>query len=325
MFPQERPRRLRQSANLRQLVRETRIDVERLIYPVFVRPGQHQQVAISAMPGIFQWSVDTLVDHCRAVYELGVHAFLLFGIPSRKDPVGSEAYDPAGIVQRALAALREALPDAVLIADLCLCEYTDHGHCGILRGGTVDNDATLDVLARTAVEQARAGATIVAPSDMMDGRVGAIRRALDESGFHDVAIMAYSAKYASGFYGPFREAAENAPAFGDRQTYQMDPANRREALKEVLLDVAEGADIVMVKPALPYLDVLSDVRQRVAVPVAAYQVSGEFSMIEAAAQRGWLDRERVILETLTSIRRAGADLLITYWAPEVSRWIARQE
>ncbi|MCY0897859.1 MAG: porphobilinogen synthase [Firmicutes bacterium] len=321
MFPQERPRRLRQSAGMRRLVRETRLDVERFIYPVFVRPGRGEQTAISAMPGIFQWSVDTLVNHCRSVYETGVHAFLLFGLPSHKDAVGSEAYDPEGIVQVALRALKEALPDAVLIADLCLCEYTDHGHCGILRGGTVDNDVTLDVLARAAVEQARAGATMVAPSDMMDGRVGAIRRALDENGFNHVPIMAYSAKYASGFYGPFREAADNAPAFGDRQTYQMDPGNRREALKEVLLDLAEGADIVMVKPALPYLDVLSDVRRSVEVPVAAYQVSGEFAMIEAAAQRGWLDRERVILETLISIRRAGADLIISYWAPEVSGWL----
>ncbi len=322
MFPIERPRRLRQSESLRRLVQETRVSSSELIYPVFVRPGRDGRVPIGAMPGIFQWTPDRLVDHLKEVYQDGVRAFLLFGIPATKDPLGSGAYDPNGIVQEALRRLHEALPEAVLIADLCLCEYTDHGHCGILTpDGEVDNDATLDLLSRAAVEQARAGATVVAPSDMMDGRVQAIRQALDESGFVNVPIMSYAAKYASGFYGPFREAAENTPQFGDRRAYQMDPANRREALREVLLDVAEGADMLIAKPALPYLDVLREIRDRVQIPIAAYQVSGEFAMIEAAAQNGWIERERVIMETLTSIRRAGADMIITYWAPEVSRWL----
>lgn len=320
MFPIERPRRLRQTEGLRALVRETRVAVEQLIYPVFVRPGQGLQEPISSMPGIYQWSVDTLCAHLEEVYALGVHAFLFFGIPSHKDAQGSEAYSPDGIVQRALQAVHERLPDATLIADLCLCEYTDHGHCGLLHGEIVDNDATIDVLARTAVVQARAGATVVAPSDMMDGRVGAIRRALDAAGFEQVPIMSYAAKYASGFYGPFREAAENTPTFGDRRAYQMDPANRQEALKEVLLDLEEGADMVIVKPAMPYLDVLSDVKNAVRVPVAAYQVSGEFAMIKAAGQLGWLEERRVIEESLVSIKRAGADMIITYFAPDMARW-----
>lgn len=323
MFPRERPRRLRASEPMRQMVRETRISADQFIYPVFVRPGQQVKEPIGSMPGIYQWSVDLLIGHLSQAYERGVRAFLLFGIPSEKDSLGKEAYDPDGIVQVALRALREALPEAVLIADLCLCEYTDHGHCGVLKGQTVDNDATLDLLAKTAVQQARAGASIVAPSDMMDGRVGAIRTALDHAGFEDVPIMSYAAKYASGFYGPFREAAENTPAFGDRRAYQMDPANRREAMKEVLADVEEGADMLIVKPALPYLDVLSDVRRAVNIPVAAYQVSGEFAMIEAAAQNGWLERERVIMESLTAIARAGADMIITYWAFEASQWLSR--
>lgn len=321
MFPNERPRRLRQSANLRRMVQETRLSPDALIYPVFVRPGTNRQDPIQSMPGIYQWSVDRLVEHLTAVYHAGVRAFLLFGIPQHKDSVGSEAYDPNGIVQVALRQLKESLPDAILIADLCLCEYTDHGHCGILEGERVANDPTLELLARAAVEQARAGATIVAPSDMMDGRVKAIRSALDARGYSEVPIMSYAAKYASGFYGPFREAAENTPAFGDRRAYQMDPANRREAMREVLLDLEEGADMLIVKPAMPYLDILSDVRGRVSVPVAAYQVSGEFAMIEAAAQNGWLERERVIMESLTSIARAGADMIITYWAPEVAGWL----
>ncbi len=321
MFPTERPRRLRQSVNLRRMVQETRLSPDAFIYPVFVRPGTGRQEPIKSMPGIYQWTVDRLVEHLREVYQTGVRAFLLFGIPQNKDNVGSEAYDPNGIVQVALRQLKQSLPDAILIADLCLCEYTDHGHCGILEGERVANDPTLELLARAAVEQARAGATIVAPSDMMDGRVRAIRSALDAAEFSEVPIMSYAAKYASGFYGPFREAAENTPAFGDRRAYQMDPANRREAMREVLLDLEEGADMLIVKPAMPYLDILSDVRQRVSVPVAAYQVSGEFAMIEAAAQHGWLERERVIMESLTSIARAGADMIITYWAPEVARWL----
>lgn len=321
MFPIERPRRLRKSENLRRLVQETRLSSDCFIYPVFVKPGTGVREPIHAMPGIFQWSPDTLVDHLTEVYQLGVRAFLLFGIPAEKDSVGSAAYDPNGIVQVVLRQLHAALPDAVLIADVCLCEYTNHGHCGVLEGERVANDPTLELLARTAVEQARAGATVVAPSDMMDGRVQAIRRALDDAGFTEIPIMSYAAKYASGFYGPFREAAENTPQFGDRRAYQMDPANRREALREVLLDLDEGADMLIAKPALPYLDILSDIREAVTVPVAAYQVSGEYAMVEAAAQNGWIERERVIWETLTAIRRAGADMIITYWAPEVARWL----
>ena len=323
MFPRERPRRLRTTASLRELVRETRLSVDQLIYPVFVTHGEGIKAPIRSMPGIYQWSIDVLMGHLSQAYQRGVRAFLLFGIPQVKDPRGQEAYAPDGIVQRALRSIREALPEAILIADLCLCEYTDHGHCGVLKGQMVDNDATLDLLAKTAVEQARAGASMVAPSDMMDGRVGAIRSALDAHGLEEIPIMSYAAKYASGFYGPFREAAENAPAFGDRRAYQMDPANRREAMKEVLQDLAEGADMVIVKPALPYLDVLSDVRRAVSVPVAAYQVSGEFAMIEAAAQNGWIERERVIMESLTAIARAGADMIITYWAFEASQWLSR--
>ncbi len=323
MFPRERPRRLRTTAPLRELVRETRLSVDQFIYPVFVTHGEGIQAPIRSMPGIYQWSIDVLIGHLSQAYQRGVRAFLLFGIPQVKDPRGQEAYAPDGIVQRALRSIREALPEAILIADLCLCEYTDHGHCGVLKGQMVDNDATLDLLAKTAVKQARAGASMVAPSDMMDGRVGAIRSALDAHGLEEIPIMSYAAKYASGFYGPFREAAENAPAFGDRRAYQMDPANRREAMKEVLQDLTEGADMVIVKPALPYLDVLSDVRRAVSVPVAAYQVSGEFAMIEAAAQNGWIERERVIMESLTAIARAGADMIITYWAFEASQWLPR--
>jgi len=320
-FPIERPRRLRRTEVLRDLVRETRLHPAELIYPVFVKPGRDRQDPIQSMPGIFQWSPDTLERHLTTAYQKGIKSFLLFGIPEHKDARGSEAYDPQGIIQVTLRRLRDALPDAVLIADLCLCEYTDHGHCGVLKGDTVDNDVTLDLLAETAVRQAEAGASIVAPSDMMDGRVGAIRRALDQQGFHDIPIMSYAAKYASAFYGPFREAAENTPAFGDRRSYQMDPANRREALKEVFLDIEEGADLVIVKPALPYLDIVSDVKAAVKVPVAAYQVSGEYAMIEAAGRNGWIDRRRVVMETLTAIRRAGADMIITYFAPEVMDWI----
>lgn len=321
MFPVERPRRLRQTAALRNMVRETTIQSAQLIYPLFIKAGAGRRDPIRSMPGIYQWSVDRVAEHVADVYERGVTSFLLFGIPADKDSVGSSAYDPDGIVQEALRTLKKAVPDATLIADLCLCEYTDHGHCGILRGETVDNDATLDVLARTAVVQAQAGATVVAPSDMMDGRVAAIRRALDGAGFAEVPVMSYAAKFASAFYGPFRDAAENAPGFGDRRAYQMDPGNRREALREVLLDVEEGADMIIVKPAVPYLDVLSDVRQRVLVPVAAYHVSGEYAMIKAAAQAGWLDERRVVEETLLAIRRAGADMIITYYAPEMALWL----
>lgn len=321
MFPTERPRRLRRTKTLRALVRETRIAPESLIYPVFVKPGQQRQDPIRSMPGIYQWSPDLLVNHLREVYAAGVKSFLLFGIPETKDALGREAYDPNGIIQVTLNRLKEALPDAVLIADLCLCEYTDHGHCGVIRDGVVDNDSSLELLGRAAVAQARAGATVVAPSDMMDGRVGVIRQALDHAGFPELPIMSYAAKYASKFYGPFREAAENTPTFGDRRAYQMDPGNRREALREVLLDLEEGADMVIVKPAMPYLDILREVRDTVEVPVAAYQVSGEYAMIEAAAHQGWIERDAAIWESITSIRRAGADMILTYWAPLVAEWL----
>ncbi len=320
MFPIQRPRRLRRSETLRALVRETVVRVDQLIYPVFIRPGTGMKQPVSSMPGIYQWSVDLLIEHLEEVFTQGVRSFLFFGIPVHKDSEGSEAYRPDGIVQLALQAVKERLPEAVLIADLCLCEYTDHGHCGILRDDQVDNDRTVDLLAKAAVVQARAGASVVAPSDMMDGRVTVIRKALDVAGFDEVPIMSYASKYASGFYGPFREAAENAPSFGDRRAYQMDPANRREALKEVFLDIEEGADMLIVKPALPYLDVLSDVRQAVQIPIAAYQVSGEYAMIKAAGQMGWIDERRVAEESLLSIKRAGADMIITYFAPEFARW-----
>lgn len=321
MFPIERPRRLRYHPTLRTMVRETRIDASRLIYPLFIRPGNGVQEPIDSMPNIHQWSVDRALEHASIVLQTGVKSFLFFGIPSRKDAVGSEAYDEDGVVQEALRAFRAQFPDALLIADLCLCEYTDHGHCGVWTGTTVDNDQTVELLAKTAVVQARAGADVVAPSDMMDGRVGAIRRALDQAGFGHIPIMSYAAKYASAFYGPFREAAENAPASGDRKSYQMDPPNRREALKEVLLDIEEGADLVIVKPAMPYLDVIHEVRERILAPVVAYQVSGEYAMIKAAVQNGWLDERRVVEESLTAMVRAGADLIITYYAPEMGRWL----
>lgn len=321
MFPLERPRRLRRHPRLRELVRETRVHPGQLIFPLFVRPGQGLKVPIGSMPGIYQWSVDLLLEEVGRLVDGGVSAFLLFGIPAAKDARGSAAYDPQGIVQVALRALKERFPDIFLIADLCLCEYTDHGHCGVVEGDRVLNDPTLDLLAQAAVAQARAGADVVAPSDMMDGRVQAIRRALDDEGFTDTAILSYAVKYASAFYGPFREAAENAPAFGDRRTYQMDPANRREALKEVRLDVAEGADLIMVKPALPYLDVLQAVRQAVDLPVGAYQVSGEYAMIKAACQNGWLEERRVVEETATAISRAGADFIVTYFAPQLAAWL----
>ena len=317
-----RPRRLRTSAAMRALVRETRVNLDGLVQPLFVVPGTGVVQPIGSMPGVSRYSVDAVVDECRELDAAGVRAVLLFGIPenAEKDAVATVNYDPNGIVQRAARAIKEALPQLLVIADLCNCEYTDHGHCGILDdAGDVDNDRTLAVLAKTALTYARAGVDIVAPSDMMDGRVAAIRHALDGEGFTKTAIMSYAAKYASAFYGPFREAADSTPAFGDRRSYQMDPANAREALKEVRLDVEEGADIVMVKPAMAYLDVVARVRGMVDVPVAAYQVSGEYAMVEAAAANGWLDRESVILESLTSIRRAGADIVLTYWAAEVAR------
>jgi porphobilinogen synthase len=273
------------------------------------------------MPGNYRWSVDLLVDECKSAQDLGIPAVILFGIPESKDEVGSGAYDPNGIVQRAVRAIKRESPDLLVICDVCLDEYTSHGHCGLIKNGEVDNDSTLPLLAKTALTQVEAGADIVAPSDMMDGRVGRIRQELDARGFTQTPILAYSAKYASAFYGPFREAADSAPKFGDRKAYQMDPANQREALREMALDVEEGADIIMVKPALPYLDIIALARREFDVPIAAYQVSGEFSLIEAAARMGWIDRERTIIETLTSIRRAGADIILTYYAKAIARWL----
>ena len=318
-FPTHRPRRLRRTEAIRSLVRETRLSAQSFVYPLFVCPGRKIKEEISSMPGNYRWSVDLLVDECRAARDLGIAAVILFGIPARKDPVGSDACDPKGIVQKAVRALKKSVPDLIVICDLCLCEYTSHGHCGVVKGTEIDNDATLKILAKAAVVQAQAGADMVAPSDMMDGRVGRIREALDAKGFEQIPILAYSAKYASGFYGPFREAADSTPQFGDRRSHQMDPANQREALREIALDIEEGADIVMVKPAMPNLDIIALARRQFDVPIAAYQVSGEFSMIEAAARKGWIDRERIMMETLTAIRRAGADIILTYFAKDAAK------
>jgi porphobilinogen synthase len=318
-YPIHRPRRLRRTEALRGLVRETTLSTRSLVYPLFVCPGSQVKNEISSMPGNFRWSVDRLVEECKAVADLGIPAVILFGIPETKDEVGSGAYDKNGIVQRAVRALKKAVSNLLLICDVCLDEYTSHGHCGLIKNGEVDNDSTLELLAKTALTQVEAGADIVAPSDMMDGRVGRIRAELDARGFTATPILAYSAKYASGFYGPFREAADSAPKFGDRKSYQMDPANQREAMREIALDIEEGADIIMVKPAMPYLDVLALARRTFDVPLAAYQVSGEFSMIAAAAQLGWIDRERIVMESLTAIKRAGADVILTYFAKELAQ------
>jgi porphobilinogen synthase len=306
---------------LRSLVRETSLSASDLIWPLFVVPGLSVKTPIASMPGQYHLSADRLIEEVKAARDVGVMAVILFGLPEAKDEVGSQAYAPDGVVQRALERLKAEAPGVVLMTDVCLCEYTSHGHCGLLKGEEVDNDPTLDLLARQAVSHARAGADVVAPSDMMDGRVAIIRQALDEEGFSHVAIMSYAAKYASAFYGPFREAAQSAPAFGDRRGYQMDPANAREALREVELDVEEGADIVMVKPAMAYMDVIRRVRDRVDLPLAAYNVSGEYAMVKAAAQRGWIDEKAIVLELLTGIKRAGADLILTYFAPDVARWL----
>jgi porphobilinogen synthase len=326
MFPTDRPRRLRRHPLLRDLVRETTLSVQDLILPLFVRHGRSIKKEIPSMPGNYQLSVDRLVDEVGAAADLGVRAFMLFGIPAHKDATGSSALDDDGIVQQALRALRETYRDRILLmTDECFCEYTDHGHCGVLTeaGGRLDldNDATLPLLAQQCVNHARAGADVVAPSGMLDGMVGAIRRGLDEAGFSGLPILSYAAKYASAFYGPFRDAAESPPQFGDRTTYQMDPANGDEALREVALDLQEGADIIMVKPALAYLDIIRRVKERFAVPVAAYNVSGEFAMVKAAAQKGWIDERRIALEILTGIKRAGADMILTYFAPDVARWL----
>jgi porphobilinogen synthase len=319
-FPEHRPRRLRRNEGIRRMVRETNLSVDDLIYPLFAVAGRKIRKEISSMPGVFQLSVENLVKEVRDVRALGIPAILLFGIPAKKDPVGSDACSDDGIIQTAVRAIKGAVPDIQVITDVCFCEYTDHGHCGILtRDGDVDNDATLDILARSAVTHARAGADMVAPSDMMDGRVAAIRRALDEEGYEGIPILSYAAKYASGFYGPFREAAGSAPQFGDRRSYQMDPPNVREALREVALDIQEGADIVMVKPALAYLDVICRIREAFDLPVAAYNVSGEYSIVKAGEKLGWIDGSRLMLEILVSIRRAGADLILTYAAKEAAK------
>ena len=320
-FPAERPRRLRRSEALRNLVRETWLTTQGLVYPMFVCPGSKVCTEVSSMPGVYQQSVDQLVEECREVESLGVPAVILFGLPKNKDARGSEAVSASGVVQRAIEGIRKAKLKLLVITDVCLCEYTDHGHCGVLQDGVVLNDPTLEILAEEALSHARAGADIVAPSDMMDGRVGAIRSKLDAHGFADVAILSYAAKYCSGFYGPFREAAQSAPQVGDRRSYQMDPANAREALREVALDIEEGADMVMVKPALPYLDIVRLVRDHVQIPVAAYNVSGEYAMVKAAARNGWLDEQRVVLEILTAIKRAGADIVLTYHAKDAARWL----
>jgi porphobilinogen synthase len=322
-FPAYRPRRLRRNETLRRMVRETRLSVDQLILPLFVVPGSGVENPIGSMPGVAQRSVDKTVEECRAVADLGIPAVILFGLPERKDATGSHAYREDGVVPAAVRAIKKALPELMVITDVCLCEYTDHGHCGVLADQEVDNDATLDLLAKEALTHARAGADMVAPSDMMDGRVDAIRETLDEEGFDQLPIMSYAAKFASGFYGPFREAADSAPQFGDRRGYQMDPPNGNEALREVEMDINEGADIVMVKPALAYLDLIWRVKESFGYPVAAYQVSGEYSMIKAAAQQGWLDEERIVMETLTAIRRAGADLILTYFAKDAARLLRR--
>jgi porphobilinogen synthase len=320
-FPTHRPRRLRRGEALRGLVRETRLTTAGLVYPLFVCPGRKVKQEVGSMPGVFQQSVDQIAEECREVESLGIPAVILFGLPESKDARGSSSLSANGVVQKAIEAIRKAKLNLLVITDVCLCEYTDHGHCGVIEKGEVANDATLPILAEQALSHARAGADIVAPSDMMDGRVAAIRQALDANGFSEIAILAYAAKYCSGFYGPFREAAQSAPQFGDRRSYQMDPANAREALKEVALDLGEGADIVMVKPALPYLDVIRRVRARFDVPVAAYNVSGEYAMVKAASQKGWLDEKRVVLEILTGIERAGASIILTYHAKDAARWL----
>jgi porphobilinogen synthase len=320
-YPIHRPRRLRRNEALRGLVRETRLSTAGLIYPLFVCPGAKVRQEVNSMPGVFQQSADKIVEDCREIEALGIPGVMLFGLPEKKDPQGTSSISSTGVVQRAIEAIRKAKLNLLVLTDVCLCEYTDHGHCGVVENGEVANDATLAILAEQALSHARAGVDIVAPSDMMDGRVAAIRNKLDEHKFENIAILSYAAKYCSGFYGPFREAADSAPQFGDRRSYQMDPANAREALKEVALDLDEGADMVMVKPALPYLDVVRQVRDRFDVPVAAYNVSGEYAMVKAAVQKGWLDERRVVVEILTGIKRAGAGIILTYHAKDLARWL----
>lgn len=318
-----RPRRLRQSRTLREMVRETSLSARDFIYPLFVKHGHNLKDPIASMPGQYQFSVDTLVEEAVEAWDLGIPAVILFGLPDRKDAVGSRSYADDGIVQQAVSAVKARVGEMVVMTDVCLCEYTDHGHCGIIKKGKVDNDATLELLARQAVSHARAGADFVAPSDMMDGRVAAIRTGLDLAGFQDTGILAYAVKYASGFYGPFREAADSAPRFGDRSSYQMDPANALEALKEAMLDMEEGADMIMVKPALAYLDIIRRVREACLLPLAAYSVSGEYAMVKAAQEKRWIDGERIMMEILLSIKRAGADLILTYFAKEAAKLLSQ--
>ena len=319
LFPDYRPRRLRQSEALRRMIRETSLSVNDLILPLFAIGGQDIRNPIPSMPGHFQLSVDNLLKTAKEAYDLGIPAIVLFGVPHKKDSMGTQAYAQDGIVQKATRAVKDKFPELVVITDVCLCQYTDHGHCGVVEGDTIDNDASLDLIARTALSHAKAGADMVAPSDMMDGRVGEIREILDENNFSRIPIMSYAAKYCSAYYGPFRSAADSAPKFGDRRTYQMDPANALEAIREVTMDIEEGADIIMVKPALAYLDIICRVREEIDLPVAAYNVSGEFSMIKAAEKMGWIDGSKVMMETLTAIKRAGADMILTYFAIEAAQ------
>ena len=318
-----RARRIRGNETFRRMVRETSLSINDLVYPLFSAFGCGIRKEVSSMPGIYQQSIEHIVEECREVYGLGIPAVLLFGIPESKDAVGSDAYSDSGIIQDTIRAIKSQVPGLAVITDVCLCEYTDHGHCGVIVDGDVDNDSTLELLAREALSHVKAGADMVAPSDMMDGRVAAIREKLDQNGYTTIPIMSYAVKYASGYYGPFREAAESTPQFGDRRSYQMDPANRLEALREAAADINEGADIIMVKPGLPYLDILRDLRNEFNLPLAVYNVSGEYSMIKAAAANGWIDEERVVLETMTSFKRAGADIIITYHAKDVARWLLR--
>ena len=320
-----RPRRLRRTSTIRRMVKETCIRVDDLIFPIFVKHGKGEREPIPSMVGHYQLSVDELVKEAEEVWSLGIPGIILFGLPRVKDRLGSEAYARDGIVQKAVAAVKERVPELVVLTDVCLCQYTDHGHCGIIEDGRIDNDATLDILSRVAISHAEAGADFVSPSDMMDGRVRAIRETLERDGFKDTGILAYAVKYASSFYGPFREAADSTPQFGDRKSYQMDPANAREAIKEALLDIEEGADIIMVKPALPYLDIIYQVRERIHLPVAAYNVSGEYAMVKAADKRGWIEGEKVMMEMLLSIRRAGADLILTYFAKDAAKILNTHE
>lgn len=325
VFPEYRPRRLRRNETLRALIRETRLSAAQLIYPLFVMPGKNKREEIPSMPGVFRFSVDQLKKEAEECLKLGVKNIILFGLPEKKDGMGTGAHAKDGIIQRAIKELKNKAPEVMVTTDVCLCEYTDHGHCGCLIGNQVDNDATLEILAKTALSHAQAGADMVAPSDMMDGRVAEIRGALDENGFDLVPIMSYAVKYASAFYGPFRDAADCAPQFGDRRSYQMDPANSREALREATLDVDEGADILMVKPAVAYLDIIARLRDEFDLPIAAYHVSGEYAMIKAAAEKGWIDGDRVMAETLLAIRRAGADIILTYFAKEMARYLSHHE